>query len=114
MNNSVNTEYFYKRKSHRKFSDRHLNSEELSFVSEVFYSAEPLIKDINVKSLIVKKEETSVSRGEYCLLVYSEKKDYYLENVGYILSQVDLILQQNNIGVCFLNSWYVCSTNSCL
>lgn len=102
MNNSVNTEYFYKRKSHRKFSDRHLNSKELSFVSDVFNSAEPLIKDINVKSLIVKKEETSVSRGEYCLLVYSEKKDYYLENVGYILSQVDLILQQNNIGVCFL------------
>lgn len=102
MNNIVNQEYFYKRKSHRKFSTSLLTKEELSFVNEAFNIAEPLIKDIKVASLIVKKEETSVSRGEYCLLVYSEKKDYYLENVGYIISQVDLILQQNNIGVCFL------------
>ena len=102
MNNTVNKEYFYKRKSHRTFSPTPLTKEELSFVNEVFNNAEPLIKDIKVASLIVKKEETSVSRGEYCLLVYSEKKDYYLENIGYILSQVDLILQQNNIGVCFL------------
>ena len=64
MNNIVDQEYFYKRKSHRKFSTSLLTKEELSFVNEVFNNAEPLIKDIKVASLIVKKEETSVSRGE--------------------------------------------------
>ena len=102
MITKVDKEFFYKRKSHRAFSSRPLTQEELSFVKDVFNNAEHLVDNIRVSSLIVKKEETSVSRGEYCLLVYSEKQDYYLENVGYILSQVDLILQENNIGVCFL------------
>ena len=95
MITKVDKEFFYKRKSHRAFSSRPLTQEELSFVKDVFNNAEHLVDNIRVSSLIVKKEETSVSRGEYCLLVYSEKKDYYLENVGYILSQVDLILQEN-------------------
>ena len=94
--------YIFRRKSHRKFSERPLSEAELSLVMCAFESAKPLISDIRVAARIVRKEETSVSRGEYCLLVYSEKKPLYLENTGFILAQTDLVLQQNGIGSCFL------------
>ncbi len=51
---------------------------------------------------IVRRQETTARFGQYCLLFYSEKKPHYLVNAGYILEQMDLYMQQNNIGVC----WY--------
>ena len=39
------------------------------------------------------------SRGEeYCILIYSEKKPGYLQNIGYIGEQLDLWLTARNIG----------------
>ena len=53
--------------------------------------------DIKVKIKIVKKE--SILRGqEYCILFYSEKKDNYLQNIGYLGEQLDLYLVSKNIG----------------
>ncbi|MGN0907122.1 MAG: nitroreductase family protein, partial [Bullifex sp.] len=94
--------YIYRRKSHRSFSDRNLTQSETELALVAFNASSPLINDIRVAARLVKKEETSVSRGEYCLLIYSEKKPLYLENIGYILASTDLILQQNGIGSCFL------------
>ncbi len=94
--------YIYRRKSHRSFSDAPLSDGELSLVLDAFHSSKQLIREIKVSAKIVKKEETSVSRGEYCLLVYSEQKPLYLENTGFILACTDIILQQHGIGSCFL------------
>lgn len=48
---------------------------------------------------IVKEEETSCKRGsEYCILLYSEKKGNYLQNIGYIGEQLDLYLASMDIG----------------
>lgn len=45
------------------------------------------------------KDTTSCKRGqEYCILLYSEKKDNYLQNIGYIGEQLDLYLVSKNIG----------------
>ncbi|MBQ8794190.1 MAG: nitroreductase, partial [Clostridia bacterium] len=39
---------------------------------------------------------------EYCILLYSEKKDNYLQNIGYIGEQLDLYLASLGIGaLCF-------------
>ena len=44
-------------------------------------------------------EETTCKRGEeYCILLYSEKKDNYLQNIGYIGEQLDLYLASLDIG----------------
>ena len=40
--------------------------------------------------------------AEYCILIYSEEKDNYLINAGYIGEQLDLYLVQHNIG----SLWY--------
>lgn len=62
----------------------------------------PLLTDVKIKYRIIKREETTCKRGEYCLLVYSEQKENYLLNVGYILEQLELWMASQNIGVC----WY--------
>ena len=93
-------EMIFKRKSFhlfRNIGSEHITSEELSDIEKEFSQLKPLIEDIKVKIKIVKKE--SILRGqEYCILFYSEKKDNYLQNIGYLGEQLDLYLVSKNIG----------------
>ena len=90
----------FKRKSFhlfRNIGNEHLTEEELKDIEEKFSKLKPLVEDIKVKIKIVKKE--SILRGqEYCILFYSEKKDNYLQNIGYLGEQLDLYLVSKNIG----------------
>ena len=90
----------FKRKSFhlfRNIGNEHITEEELKDIEKEFSKLKPLIDDIKVKIKIVKKE--SILRGqEYCILFYSEKKDNYLQNIGYLGEQLDLYLVSKNIG----------------
>ncbi len=90
----------FKRKSFhlfRNIGNEHLTQDELNDIEEKFSKLKPLDKDIKVKIKIVKNK--SVLRGqEYCILFYSEKKDNYLQNIGYLGEQLDLYLVSKNIG----------------
>ena len=90
----------FKRKSFhlfRNIGNEKLSKEEIQDIENEFTNLKPLVKDIKVKIKIVKKE--SVLRGqEYCILFYSEKKDNYLQNIGYLGEQLDLYLVSKNIG----------------
>ena len=93
----------FKRKSFRRFNqDLKLSDNELSDINEKIKRLIPLIDNIDVKYKIVKREETTCKRGEYCLLIYSEQKDGFLLNIGYMFEQLDLYLASKDIGVC----WY--------
>ena len=90
----------FKRKSFhlfRNIGNKHLTEEELTEIEKEFSKFKPLVEDIKVKIKIVKNR--SVLRGqEYCILFYSEKKDNYLQNIGYLGEQLDLYLVSKNIG----------------
>lgn len=99
----------FKRKSFHLFRDNktrtyfnennHLTNEELEDIYKVFKTFIPLIKDIKVEIKIVQNNLTTCKRGqEYCVLFYSEKKDNYLQNIGYLGEQLDLYLVSKNIG----------------
>lgn len=90
----------FKRKSFHLFKEiEKISPEELKAVEEKFKTFKPLINDIKTDIKIVLPEETSCKRGqEYCILLYSEKKDNYLQNIGYIGEQLDLYLASMNIG----------------
>ena len=98
--NSELYEMIFKRKSFhlfRNIGNKHLTDDELRNIENEFSKLKPLVEDIKVKIRIVKKE--SILRGqEYCILFYSEKKDNYLQNIGYIGEQLDLYLVSKNIG----------------
>ena len=93
-------EMIFKRKSFhlfRNIGNERISLEELNDIEKVFSRLKPLIEDIKVKIKIVKKE--SILRGqEYCILFYSEKKDNFLQNIGYLGEQLDLYLVSKNIG----------------
>lgn len=102
----IDKEYYsmvFKRKSFRKFNDTlKLSNDELCDINEKIKDLIPLVDSIDVKYRIVEREETTCKRGEYCLLIYSEEKEKFLLNIGYMFEQLDLYLASKNIGVC----WY--------
>ncbi len=90
----------FRRKSFHRFTNTiPFSDSDLNLINDVIINVTPLNKNIKTKLLLVKENLTSCKLGaEYCILFYSEKKDFYLENIGYIGEQIDLILTKNNIG----------------
>ena len=91
----------FKRKSFhlfRNIGNEHIGDDELKDIEEQFEKFKPLVEDIKVKIKIVKEGATCRRGQEYCILFYSEKKDNYLQNIGYLGEQLDLYLVSKNIG----------------
>ena len=90
----------FKRKSFHIFKNTLIISEEeLAQIETAFLECKPLIPEIKVAMKIVSAAATTCKRGqEYCILLYSEKKEGYLPNIGYLGQQLDLILASMNIG----------------
>ena len=91
----------FKRKSFHLFRNvgkEKITEKELKEIEKHFISFTPLVEDIKVKMKIV-KDSTNCKRGqEYCILFYSERKDNYLQNIGYLGEHLDLYLVSKNIG----------------
>lgn len=79
----------------------HLTESELREIKQKTERLSPLADDIKVSFEIVKRADTTAKWGEYCLLMYSEKKPHYLLNAGYMLEQMDLFLSSREIGACW-------------
>lgn len=76
-----------------------ISQRELSQIENFFRKCKPLIPEIPVEMRIVPAAETTCKRGqEFCILLYSEKREGYLPNIGYIGQQLDLMLASMNIG----------------
>ncbi len=92
----------FKRRSFHRYGEPDglkISSEELDEIREMWYKFTPLFEGIKTKIKIVPGSQTSCNRGEeYCILIYSEKKPGYLQNIGYIGEQLDLYLTSRNIG----------------
>ena len=95
-------EAIFKRKSFHLFrnvgTDR-ISPEELAGIEAAYAGFEVLYPEIKTAIRIVPAEKAGFKRdAEYCILIYSEKKENYLMNAGYIGQQLDLWLVQHNIG----------------
>ncbi|MBQ6654530.1 MAG: nitroreductase [Erysipelotrichaceae bacterium] len=92
----------FKRKSFHLFRNcgqEEISEEELDWIRNIYDELIPLYPDIKTAIRIVRAEETTYKRGqEYCILFYSEKKDGYLANIGYLGEQMDLRLVSRDIG----------------
>jgi hypothetical protein len=92
----------FKRKSFHLFRNvgsEKIGPEELKEIEEAYAGFEPLYPDIRTAIRIVPAKQVVFKRdAEYCILIYSEKKDNYLMNAGYIGEQLDLYLVSRNIG----------------
>ncbi len=96
----------FKRKSFHLFrgmGKERLTQAELDEITVFWQSLTPLCPDIKVAMRILPEAEVTNRHGqEYCLAFYSEKKENYLQNIGYLGQLMDLYLVSRNIGTC----WY--------
>lgn len=100
----LNMDLLIKRRSFHKFNEvLPINDDELSMISSFCDNVTPLFKDIKFHIELVDETKINDAKGaSHGLIFYSEKKDNYLLNIGYIGEQIDLFLQQNNFGTL----WY--------
>lgn len=92
----------YKRKSFHLFrnvGNETISAEEIAEIEQAYRTFSALCPEIKTALRIVPAAQTTCKRGEeYCILLYSEKKEHYLQNIGYIGEQLDLYLTKRNIG----------------
>ena len=92
----------FKRKSFhifRNVGNESIGEYELNDIQNAYSEFTPLNPEIKTAIRIIPEKETNCKRGgEYCILLYSEKKDGYLQNIGYLGEQLDLYLVSRNIG----------------
>ena len=90
----------FKRKSFHIFKDTGvITDDEMQRLNDFLHIVKPLNTEIKTEIHIVPESETTCKRGgQFCILFYSESKDEYLRNIGYIGEQIDLYLASHNIG----------------
>jgi len=98
-------ELIYKRKSFRSYTGVPLDVETIQKIEDYMNTLKPLDANIAVAYDIVSKENVK------CILpwitpqliaIYSEEKDDYLENAGFLFQQLELYLQSIGLGTCWL------------
>ena len=94
-------EQIYLRKSCRKYSDDEID---MDLIHE-FSAAKQLNDEIEYSYEILTRDMVNVRThwsAPYYLAIYSEKRDNYLENVGFVFQQLSLYLQSLGIGSCWV------------
>lgn len=95
-------EQIYLRKSCRKYLDEPVN---FDLIDEFMSNVKPLNEDIKYRYEFLKQNEVSSKmhfKAPYYLAIYSEIKENYMVNAGFIFQQLCLYLQSQGIGSCWL------------
>ena len=92
----------FTRKSCRKYLDEKID---MTPIHNFMSSVKPLIPEINYSYKILTRDEVSLKTiwsAPYYLAIYSDKKENYKLNVGFIFQQLSLYMQSLNIGSCWV------------
>lgn len=94
--------WIFRRKSFHMFrniENFEISRDELSEIIKFYHSCIPLVPGILTDIRILPSSQVDCRRGqEYCILLYSEKKDNYLANIGWLGQQLELFLVSKGIG----------------
>lgn len=94
----------FKRKSVRNYNQTPLNEDTLKDIKEHLNSLLPLYEDIKTEFKIISTEDVNqrmMKRVPHYIAIFSEVKEGYLTNVGFMIQQMDLYLSANGIGSCW-------------
>ena len=95
-------EQIYVRKSCRNYLDDNVD---MNLIHDFMSNVKPLDDAINYSYDILEASEVNIRtrwNAPYYLALYSEKKENYLENVGFVFQQLSLYLQSVGIGNCWV------------
>lgn len=97
-------ETIFKRRSIRKFDLTPLDENTLNNISNHLQTLEPMHDDINIEFKILSPDVVKrrmMRKAPHYLAVFSEVKDGYLSNVGFMLQQMDLFLSAKGLATCW-------------
>ncbi|TCL56328.1 nitroreductase [Kineothrix alysoides] len=99
----------------REYQNKNFDSMTLDKVKALLSHINPLYKDIEVRLELVHEDVKSAGMGfmngyikiqaPYCVAAISEKRDGYMENIGFIQEQAVLELTGMGIGSCWLGTF---------
>lgn len=92
----------YVRKSCRNYSDDEIDMDP---IHEFIGNVKPLIDGVIYRYEILTPEKMNIRTrwsAPYYLALFSEKKEGYLENIGFVFQQVSLFMQSIGIGSCWV------------
>jgi len=96
-------EYIYIRKSSRKYMMEELDSQTMEEIRAFADNLKPLHEGIRVHHKIVSDTKNLLPiKAPHYFLIYSEQKEGYLYNVGFLYQQLDLYLSSRGLGSCWL------------
>ena len=96
-------EMIYHRKSCRSFTGKPVDAEMIGKI--LSFEMKPLYPQIKVRMDVVGRDKVKCIcpwTTPQLITVYSEEAEGYLENIGFLLQQMDLYLQTLGLGVCWL------------
>lgn len=94
----------FKRKSIRKFDLTPLDEDVLNEIKDHLNTLKPLNDDIEIEFKILSPEVVKrrmMRKAPHYLAMFSEVKDGYLNNVGFMMQQMDLYFSANGLGSCW-------------
>lgn len=94
----------FKRKSIRKYDNSPLDEGVLNRISEELNNLTPLYDDIKTDVKIISGDDVklrSMKQAPHYLAIFSENKESYLTNLGFMLQQMDLLFSASGIGSCW-------------
>ena len=94
----------FKRKSIRKFDLTPLDEKTLEEISEQLLNLTPLHEDIKIEFKILSPDlvkRRMMKKAPHYIAVFSEVKEGYLSNVGFMMQQMDLLLSAKGYGSCW-------------
>ena len=95
----------FRRKSVRKYRMDSLSSDAIEDISRYASALEPLCPEIDVQFEFAEHGEIVnllPVKSPHYILIFSERKDNYLYNAGFLGQQMDLYLSAKGVGSCWL------------
>ena len=105
MNETELYNAIFKRKSIRDYYPTPLDSNRNEDISKNLQSLKPMLNDIKTEFKIITPEQVTRkfnNKAPYFIAAFSEAKDAYKVNVGFMLQQMDLYLSSTGSGSCWL------------
>ena len=97
-------ETIFKRKSVRKFDLSPVHEKEILEIKSYMNTIKPLYSEIKTEMKIISQSDVkpmmAVKAPNY-IAIFSEDKDGYLTNAGFMMQQLDLYLSYNGFGSCY-------------
>jgi nitroreductase len=105
MDKNALYEAIFKRKSIRDYDSTSIDSNRLEEISRNLQSLKPLLPGIKTEFKIISPNQVTRKLGNkapHFIAAFSEAKDAYKVNIGFMLQQMDLYFSATGLGSCWL------------